>query len=77
MEAVCQLPFAQRPGEAAGPEVLSDEQTLLVLALVRQAQETKVPKCVVGRCRARARELSAARTPRGALSVRPPQGGGG
>jgi len=77
VEAVCQLPFSQRPGEAAGPEVLSDEQTLLVLALVRQAQETKVPKCVVRRCRARARGLGAARTPRGALSVRPPQGGGG
>ena len=45
LAAVCSLPFAAAPAGAPSHEVLSDEQTLLVLALVRQAQETKVPKC--------------------------------
>jgi hypothetical protein len=43
--SVCSLPFAPAPAGGPGHDVLSDEQTLLVLALVRQAQETKVPKC--------------------------------
>jgi hypothetical protein len=50
VSALCQLPFLELPGEPAGSEVLSDEQTLLVLALVRQAQETKVPKCAAVPC---------------------------
>ena len=59
--SVCSLPFAPLPPGTPGHDVLSDEQTLLVLALVRHAQETKVPKCAPVSVRALAAALERAR----------------